>query len=186
MATDPGQPLTRELIAADPDSALGRIEQLAQRASSAEELVAELRNQLAARETGIAEAERRAAEAAHETESLRQQLVDGQNQHSSILTGQAEALQAYRDLALRAEPQLPPELISGGSLGEINASIERARGVVAHIQAALQQSNAASSIPAGAPMRSLAPDPDQMSTQDKLLYGVQLARDPHRADMLSG
>jgi chromosome segregation ATPase len=186
MAFDPGQPLTRDLIAADPDGALGHIEQLAQRANSAEELVAELRNQLQAHETGIAEAERRAADSAQETESLRQQLVDGQAQHSSILTGQAEAVQAYRDLVLKAEPQLPPELISGGTLGEITASIEKARAVVSHVQAALQRSNAASVVPAGAPMRSLAPDTEQMSAQDKLLYGVQLARDPHRADVMSG
>lgn len=191
MATDqqqatPGAKLTRELIASDPDRALAEIEQLAQRAGSAEELVAELRTQLDERVQQAAEAERRAAGAGDELVSLRQQLVDGQNQQSSLLTGQSEALAAYRELVLRAEPELPPELITGGTLGDVNASIESARAMVAHVQAALTRSNAAAVVPAGAPLRVLVPDTSQMSAREKLSYGIALSRDGQRADLMSG
>lgn len=176
MTFDPGVPLTRELIRDNADDALAHIAQLAQRADSAEELVAALRTQLQARETGLAAAERRAAEAAEQGESLRRQLLDTEQQRSSLLTGQEEALRAYRELVLQANPHLPPELISGGALHELQTSIEAARAVVGHVQAALEKSNAASRVPAGAPLRTLQPDPTTMTAAEKLLYGVRQAR----------
>ncbi|MGI8549577.1 MAG: hypothetical protein ACR2PL_02100 [Dehalococcoidia bacterium] len=176
MALDPGQSLTRDLIAADPDGALEQIERLAQRANSAEDLVAELQSRLQERDLAMAESERRAAEASGENESLRGQLVDGDSQRTTLLTGQGEALAAYREMVLAREPALPPELIRGGSLHELNESVQAARNLVAHVQSNLAAANTASRMPAGAPMRSFGLDIASMSATEKLIHGVRMAR----------
>ncbi len=85
-------------------------------------------------------------------------------------------MKAYRDLMLQHNPQLPPSLISGGTLNEINASVEAARGVVQHVQAAITSSNGNSRMPAGAPMRTTSPSPASMSPTEKILYGIREAR----------
>jgi len=72
-------------------------------------------------------------------------------------------------------PELPPSLISGGNLQELNASLDAARGVVAHVQQSMAQSNAASRIPPGAPARVLV-DPGAMTSREKILYAVRSAR----------
>lgn len=199
---DPGKPITKELIAAaDPEELLQHIAGLAQRAASAEDLVAELRTQIEAqkspdqsasagpdRDSGppnplqegsdedLISAVARAEALARENVDLKRQLADGNAQRSSLITGQDEALRAYRDMVLQREPQLPPDLVSGGTLNDLNASIEGARTIVAHVQKALQQSNDASRVPAGAPMRTIQPDVATLTPAEKILYGVRVAR----------
>lgn len=183
---DPGVRITRELIAADPDAALEQIHTLIEQSQQSGATIADLQTRLAEADDTrhdlerqierAAEHERRASELTGENESLRSQLADSNARRSSLLTGQEEALKAYRDLMLQANPALPPSLISGGNLNEINASIEAARGVVQHVQQNIDASNRNSRMPAGAPLRSTAPDPASMTRGEKILFGVRQAR----------
>ena len=183
---DPGVRITRELIEANPDAVLEQLNALIEQSQQSGSLMAgmqariaeheDARHDLEQRAASLAEAERRAAELAGEKETLQRQLEDGSAQRSSLISGQEEALAAYRDLLLQHNPQLPPSLISGGTLGEINASVEAARGVVEHVQQSIQASNQNSRIPAGAPMRTLSPDPAGMSSNEKILHGIRQAR----------
>src|SRR5712692_7424778 len=180
-AFDPGVRITRELIADNPDAALEHIHALIEQSQQSASLITDLqgrlgeadgtRHQLEQRVQEQALAERSAADLTGENEDLRNQLEDGNAQRTSLLTGQEEALAAYRDLLLQHNPQLPPSLISGGTLNEINASVEAARGVVAHVQQNIQASNQSSRMPAGAPMRTTSPDPGSMTRTEKILYG---------------
>jgi hypothetical protein len=165
---EPGVEITRELIAANPDAALEHIHALGEADG--------VRHELERRAQAQAEAENRAAAAEGENENLRNQLADSHAQRTSLITGNEEALKAYRELILQHNPQLPPSLISGGSLHEINASVEAARGVVQHVQQAIQSSNANSRMPAGAPMRSVSPNPETMTPTEKILYGIRQTR----------
>ena len=183
---DPGVRITRELIADNPDAALEQMHALIEQSEQSASLIAGLqarlsehedaRHDLEDRAARVADAERRAAGLAGENEDLGRQLADSNAQRTSLLTGQEEALAAYRDLLLRAEPALPPSLISGGTLGEINSSVEAARGIVAHVQGQIQASNQGSRLPAGAPMRITSPDPGSMTRSEKILYGIRQAR----------
>jgi hypothetical protein len=183
---DPGVRITRELIADNPDAAMEHIHALVLQGQETGAVIADLqtrlqdaedaRHEMETRIAGQAEAERRAAQAGEENESLRNQLTDSHNQRTSLIAGQNEALQAYRDLLLSSNPQLPPSLISGGSLNEIQASVEAARGVVSHVQSALEASNNNSRLPAGAPMRTVTPDPGSMTASEKIVYGIRQAK----------
>jgi hypothetical protein len=183
---DPGVKITRELIAADPDAALEQIQALIEQSQTSGVTIADLQTQIAQandsrhdlerRLEETAEHERRAAALAGENEGLKKQMADSEAQRSSLLTGQEEALSAYRELLLQHNPQLPPSLISGGTLNEINASVAAAQGVVEHIQNAIGASNQNSRMPAGAPMRVTSPDAATMTRTEKILYGIRQAR----------
>jgi hypothetical protein len=183
---EPGVEITRELIAANPDAALEHIHALIEQGLQSSAMISDLqtklgeadgvRHELERRAQAQAEAENRAAAAEGENENLRNQLADSHAQRTSLITGNEEALKAYRELILQHNPQLPPSLISGGSLHEINASVEAARGVVQHVQQAIQSSNANSRMPAGAPMRSVSPNPETMTPTEKILYGIRQTR----------
>jgi hypothetical protein len=182
----PGVEITRELIAANPDAALEHLHMLIEQGLQSSSMIADLqtrlgeadgaRHELERQIAGQAETERRAAALSGENDDLKNQLADSHAQRTSLMTGQEEALKAYRDLLLQSNPQLPPSLISGGTLNDINASVEAARGVVEHVQQAITSSNANSRMPAGAPMRTTTADPQTMTRTEKILYGVRQAR----------
>jgi hypothetical protein len=183
---EPGVEITRELIADNPDAALEQIHMLIEQGLQSSSMISDLQGKLGEMDGVRHDLERKAAEAVDagqraaakdaEIDALKGELADSNAQKTSLITGQDEALKAYRDLILQANPQLPPSLISGGTLNDINASVEAARGVVQHVQAAIQSSNTNSRMPAGAPMRSTSADPSTMTRSEKILYGVRQSR----------
>src|SRR5205823_6006009 len=123
---EPGVEITGELIAANPDAALEHIQLLVAERQKQGEVIVGLQSTVDAHKgdrdaledltTRHAEAERRAADASGELEGLRNRLADSEAQRTSLLTGNSETLAAYRDLALAANPTLPPSLVAGGTL----------------------------------------------------------------------
>lgn len=65
----------------------------------------------------------------------------------------AAALARYREARLAASPEVPADLVAGASVEEVDASFERARGIVEAVRARL----AAAPPPAPTPAPSPAP-----------------------------
>jgi len=97
-----------------------------------------------------------------------------------------EELAAVRELALRAHPDAVPELVGGGSVAELIASVEPARDAYRRIAAAIGTGTtgaaaaaggampgalAAPPVPAGAAPR-LAADPDALPPVEKIRRGL--------------
>ena len=89
------------------------------------------------------------------------------------------AVAAYRVLLLKANPLVPSDLISGGTIEEVDQSLQRAAGLVGQIRQGLEQmqqaGERADAIPAGAPGRT-PPDLSTMSTREKINYGLEQTR----------
>jgi len=90
----------------------------------------------------------------------------------------AEELAAVRELALRAHPDAVPELIAGGSVAELVASLEPARAAYRRIADAVGQETdrvtppaAVPTVPAGAAPR-LAVDPETLPAAEKIRRGL--------------
>ncbi len=83
-----------------------------------------------------------------------------------------EALQRYREAALQREPQLPADLVTGDTVSELDAAIERARQTVAQVRQHLEQQAQALRVPAGAPARG-SPDASELSAGEKIRLGLQ-------------
>lgn len=87
-------------------------------------------------------------------------------------------LDRYREAVLAAEPDLPPDLVRGASLEELDASIGAARRTVAEVRARLTEAAAASEVspvrgfPVGAPAR-MAPSRAGLSAAEKIRRGLE-------------
>ena len=86
------------------------------------------------------------------------------------------AVARYREAMLAAEPALPPELVAGDSLDELDASAEAARRAVARIRerlAAEAEDAAARGFPAGAPPRADGPAAEGLTPSEKIALGLE-------------
>lgn len=127
----------------------------AEAASTAElGLTADDFDELAAVAEAEAEAEAAMAAERSEVDTLRRALTEQRQ------TARA-AVERYRAAALAAEPALPPELVQGETLAEVEASLESARRAVAQVRERLAEEARAQAdrrdvrgFPVGAPERS--------------------------------
>ncbi|MYD66161.1 MAG: hypothetical protein F4X26_09340 [Chloroflexi bacterium] len=109
-----------------------------------------------------------AAEASEELARLRADL-DAERE------ARLAAVARYREAVLTAEPSLPPDLVAGESLAEVDASVEAARRAVAQIRerlAAEADEEASRGFPVGAPGR-LEPSVEGMSAAEKIALGLE-------------
>ena len=78
----------------------------------------------------------------------------------------------YREALLAAVPEVPPELVSGSTVEEVDASLARARQMVETIKGHIKAQTPAAGflagrIPAGAPVRG-APDVGALTPAEKI------------------
>ena len=82
-----------------------------------------------------------------------------------------EAVVAYREMVVRANAGVTAELVSGGTVDEVNASLEMARGIVEGVRKSLEAERAETRIPAGSPPRT-APDLSSLSPIEKIKHAI--------------
>jgi hypothetical protein len=126
-------------------------------------------DQLADARARVEGLEREVADATAEAATLREQL---DRAHERLRTTAAR----YRDLVVRSEPALPPELIAGDDIDAIDATAEAARKTVARLRAQLEDEAQQRRVPAGAPPRS-RPDLSGLSPEQKIRVGLAQRRD---------
>ncbi len=83
----------------------------------------------------------------------------------------ARAVNAYREEVVRANPGLTLELVGGETVDEVNASLEKAKGVVELVRKSLESGMAEDRVPAGAPPRT-APDLSSLTPVEKIKYAI--------------
>jgi multidrug resistance efflux pump len=88
------------------------------------------------------------------------------------LEGARTAAERYRDLVVRTEPELPPEMIAGNDIDAVEASAAAAREVVERIRARIEGDRQIARIPAGAPPRG-GPDVSALSPEQKIRLGLE-------------
>ena len=91
---------------------------------------------------------------------------------SALRTELAEVLRRYRGLLLARDPDVPDELVHGETVAELEASYERATGLVERLRRRAAEQSARDRVPAGAPARR-APDSAGLTPQQKILLGLQ-------------
>lgn len=88
----------------------------------------------------------------------------------------ANAIGSYRSIILSANPAIPEEMVAGESVADIDASLEKAKGLATKIKASLEAElstiNRKTAIPAGAPERS-GPDISSLSPREKIQYAIE-------------
>lgn len=77
----------------------------------------------------------------------------------------------YRDLAVRSEPALPPDMITGDTIEAVDASLTAARELAGRVRSHIEEQTQAARIPAGSPNRR-TPDVSAMTPEQKIRYGL--------------
>jgi multidrug resistance efflux pump len=116
-----------------------------------------LEKNVADKEAEIASLEESAARCGQEIERLNELL--------------AKAVASYRQAVVEANPEIPVELIGGGSIEAIDESLARAKDLVSQVKQGLEAEAARSRIPAGAPART-PPDLSHLSARQKIQYAI--------------
>lgn len=93
----------------------------------------------------------------------------------SLAEEKDNAVTAYKTLVQKTNPLIPEEMITGVTVDDVNASLEKAHKVVSHIRTKVEEEITRNTVPAGAPGRT-EPDISTMSTREKISYGLQKSR----------
>jgi uncharacterized coiled-coil protein SlyX len=134
------------------------------RIAELEQLVAGKDTELAAKDLRLSELEQALASRDNEIVALKQTLAE-------LETRLSQAVEAYRALVVRANPAVPEELISGGSIEEIDASLANAQVLIDRVRQELGAEIAAAKIPAGAPLRTPL-DLSALTPKEKIQYAI--------------
>ncbi|MEX2032928.1 MAG: hypothetical protein WEA81_08685 [Dehalococcoidia bacterium] len=107
------------------------------------------------------------------SEGLQQALAEAQREVARQRTLTRQAVTRYREALLAAEPDLPPDLVRGETLEEIDSATESARATVKRIRERVT-SVRPRGFPVGAPARSSEREGrGRMSAQEKIAAGLQ-------------
>ncbi len=82
----------------------------------------------------------------------------------------AAAVASYRALAVQANPDVLPELVAGATVAEIEASVQRAREIVARVKQGVAAELSRERFPAGAPERGSGGA--ELSPREKIQRGI--------------
>jgi septal ring factor EnvC (AmiA/AmiB activator) len=127
---------------------------------------------MAARDTAAAQLQAQLIEAQKATESLRAEGAAISAELAALKASRDDALAHYRDMARAINPAIPQTLISGETIAEIDASIEKARGIVESVRKSLESEAAATRVPAGAPTRA-GISTEGLSAREKIALGIK-------------
>ena len=137
---------------------------LQERQAEAQNQLAQVRAELEQRNADFAQREQELAEA-------RRELATAREEAESLRGWLGEAVLKYRDARLAVTPNVPPDLVSGETIEEIDQQFEAARKLVSEVRDRLQSESQASRVPIGSPPRR-APDLSALSPGEKIRLGL--------------
>jgi hypothetical protein len=120
---------------------------------------------LAEKDALVADLQAQLKEAKQTTESLRAQGV-------AIAEARDRAIASYLEAVRLANPAIPGDVIAGGTIEEIDASLTKATSIAESVRASLEARTKETRVPAGAPTRgdiSL----EGLSPREKIAAGIQ-------------
>jgi len=127
------------------------------RAAHLEDTLTQTKVELAARDTELADLHDNLSAARSETEELRSSL--------------RSAAEKYREAVLASRADVPPDLVNGETVEEVDRQLEAALRMVAQLKSHIESQAQAQRVPTGAPPRR-APDVAALNPAEKISYGL--------------
>lgn len=126
--------------------------------------IIELENLLAQKDSELGLITGRIAELERSLEEANKKLADTNNSLS-------RAVASYRSMVVRSSPLVMEELISGDSIEDIDASLEKAKAMVARVRQGMVEEAGRLKVPAGAPQRTSI-DLSALSPREKIQFAI--------------
>jgi len=120
---------------------------------------------LAEKDARIAELEASLSEAQQGSEAAAAELVQVKEAH-------AQAVAKYLDAVRLANPIVPQDIITGDTIEDIDASLEKATTIAGAVKASLEAQAREAKVPAGAPTRGEI-SVEGLSPREKIAAGIQ-------------
>jgi len=133
--------------------------------SEAKDLMAEKDNRIAALEgqlTGLTE----------QLEGKTREMEEAAAKLANVSGSLDTAVAKYLGVAKALNPSVPGDIIGGGTIEEIDASVEKGTGIVGAVRMAMEAEAAAGKVPAGAPVRG-GIGTEGMSPREKIAAGIK-------------
>jgi len=136
-----------------------------------EDELAQLRARVGELEAALAQKEAEVTEASARITELEQALAESTDSLNRIGDSQKQAVSSYRALVIQSNPGVIEELITGDTVDEIDASLERAESLLSRVRSELEEEASKSRVPAGAPQRASI-DLSALSPVEKIRYAI--------------
>jgi DNA repair exonuclease SbcCD ATPase subunit len=139
--------------------------QLEEEQAALAEARAQLEQTMSEKDARIVALEAQLSQAQQAAESLRAEGV-------AISEANAQAIAKYLDAVKAANPVIPPDIIAGATIEDIDASVEKAQSIATAVKASLEAQAKETRVPAGAPARENI-NLDGLSPREKIVVGIQ-------------
>jgi len=124
-----------------------------------------LEEAMAGKDARLAELEAALSEAKQGSEASTAELT-------AVKAARDQAVAKYATMAKALNPTIPEDMITGETIEGIDASVEKAKGLVSSVKQSLESEASKAKVPAGAPTRG-AISLEGMSSRDKIAAGIQ-------------
>ena len=143
-------------------------------ATALKEQLSEALAQVDSLQAAVADAEARAATHNDRIATLQDELDAARADSERLDARLKESALKYRTARLAASPKIPPELVTGEELEEIDEQITAAEQVVSQMRERVEKERRQESppVPAGSPV-CRAPDYSQLPSGEKIKLGLQ-------------
>ena len=131
-----------------------------------------LQHELKSRNDAITKLEKTLAERDTAIAAMKQSLEANQQQLDAVNKALPQAVAAYKELVIQANPGPVAEMVQGDTIAAIDESVKSARVLVARVKQEVGAENARVKVPAGAPPRTL-PDFSALSSREKIKFAME-------------
>ncbi len=149
----------------------GELEGLRGELESLKQAKEALERELKAREATVGELQEALATRDTEIAGLKQTISEAEGKLSEINALLSQAVASYRELVVAAHPEIPPELITGDSVAEVDESLRSAEALVDKVKQGIEAETARTRVPAGSPPR-MPLDLSVLSPREKIQYAI--------------
>ena len=102
---------------------------------------------------------------------LRDGLAAARSEAEELRAGLRSAAEKYRQAVLASQAEVPPDLVGGETVEEVDRQLESALSMVAQLKSHLESQAQAQRVPTGAPARR-APDLAALTPTEKISHGL--------------
>lgn len=145
------------------------------RANGLENLVTAKDGELVKTKDRITELEEVISERDGQITALKQVETEFEERLDDIAGSLTEALTAYRDMVIQANPEILEEMVEGNSLQAINESLGKAKSLTSRVREGVEAQIWLTRVPSGAPERT-SPDFSALSSREKIKYAMEKVR----------
>ena len=130
-----------------------------------------LSRELKSREATIIRLEQALADKDKEIADLKQSLEEVKRALDELGKALPQAVAAYKELVVQANPGVIAELITGETIEEVNESLKNARALMERVRQEMEAEAAKARVPSGSPQRTPL-DLSSLSAREKIQYAL--------------